>query len=90
MELLPSLYYYHKQHCEHNNISIYISILMKLCMQVYIHKISDEFENQIDSIISDVTIALCCIIVISNLVKMVTLINIGNCNFHELLYAGIN
>ena len=53
------LYYYHKQPCEHNNFSKYWSIWMKLCMQAYIHKISDEFENQIYSIKFDGVIALC-------------------------------
>ena len=58
MELLPFLYYYHEQPCEYNISSIYQSILMKLCMQAYIHKISDEFKNQIDLIIFARVIAL--------------------------------
>ena len=41
-------------------------------MQAYMHKILNEFENQIDSIKSDGVIALCCIIIISILVNTIT------------------
>ena len=59
---------------------------MKLCMLAYIHKISNEFENQIDSIIFDGVIALCCIIIISNLVITISLVNISQ--FDEIFFAG--
>ena len=43
---------------EHNNLSIYQRIFTKFCMQAYIHKISNEFEKQIASIIFNGVIAL--------------------------------
>ena len=62
---------------------------MKLCMQAaYIHKIWDEFENQIDSIIFDGVIALCCKTIISNFVNTITLVNIGQF-LMKFLYAGL-
>ena len=45
--------------CEHNNLSIYEPISMKLFMQANMHKISDEFDIEADSIINNRVMALC-------------------------------
>ena len=46
------------RHCVHNNVNKYEWILMKLCTQLYINKISDEFYNDIDSSVTNRVMAL--------------------------------
>ena len=82
----PLLYYYYKQPCEHNNLGIYQPILMKLCLPAYIHKISDESENQIDSIMFAGVIDLCCKIIMSNSIVCIACWNTANCTGPRTLH----
>ena len=39
--------------CVHNNFNKYEWILMKLCMQLHINKITDEFNNEANSTVNN-------------------------------------
>ena len=72
---------------EHNNLSIYQPIFMKFCMQAYIHKISNEFENQIASIIFNGVIAL--FVLLSWATLWTQYLKYLSINFDETLYASL-